>query len=183
MQTPRASRSAVLATLAWLALTTLAAACADKANPVMPPSGPAGPSGGGTNPATSDAQVSEAGAAFEDTAAAAIPDVSALPASCDLLAQNCPKPYGCYPANGVATCQQPGNGPTNGNCTFNNNPPDCRPGLTCIPQANPISNGVCASICDVQNATAACGYGILCNQPLPGFTKAGNVGYCQPSSP
>ena len=165
---------------AALAVATLLSACADKANPVLPPTGGGGP-GGGTSTGASDALTSEAGQVIADTAPYTT-DVPVL-TTCDLLAQDCPKPNGCYPVSGVGRCLPAGIVPTPGSCDTSNNSkqPDCGIGLTCIPSSTLGGAGICTPICDVVSPTTACGFGTPCLQPLPGFPKTGNVGYCQVS--
>jgi hypothetical protein len=170
----------VLAASVWLALAMSVAACSEEGNPVIPPSGGGGPSGGGEATGTGDAlSGGDAGQAVEDTATYATPDSISVAQTCDLLAQDCPPPGGCYPVSGVARCRVPGGVPTQGSCNLGNDQPDCLPGLTCIPSSTLGSAGICTPICDVLNPTATCGFGNVCLQPLPGFPRTGNVGYCQ----
>ena len=160
----------------------MCAGCADKSNPVLPGSGGSNPNGslhgkvvvdgGSSADALADAQDAM------DTSSALDGGVMV----CDLLNPACPnKSDGCYPvvASGTGNCMPAGQAGFTIPCALGEDRQQpCVPGLACIPMSSFGLQDQCLYLCSTVNPIQ-CSPGVVC-QPLPGFPKGSNVGFCMP---
>ena len=156
--------------------------CADTSNPVLPSTG--GPGGLAAGVGSDGGTPGDDTAAASDVQVAAGDDTTSSTCSntCDLIKQDCScRAFGCYPVSGAGRCLPAGGTGVLGTCLLGEDPPSCAPGLTCIALTSTSNIGNCLYLCDPTVPVTSCGIGNLCQQPLPGFSKASNVGYCQPA--
>ncbi|MCY1079570.1 hypothetical protein [Archangium lansingense] len=90
--------------------------------------------------------------------------------TCELLAQDCASPLGCYPSpGGEPVCVTAGAVEDGSPCTYSN---DCRPGSACVKDG---AGRACRRLCRSPSGEPGCTSGRC--EPLQGFT---GVGACVP---
>ncbi len=91
---------------------------------------------------------------------------------CDVLAQDCAAPLGCYPSEtpGAAVCTGIGPRAEGAACDFSN---QCAKGSACV---GPASARVCRTLCRTPSGTPACPSGRTCQ----GLADYPGVGACVP---
>jgi hypothetical protein len=88
---------------------------------------------------------------------------------CDLLAQDCQSPLGCYPTTGTPSCASQGTLADGARCQFSN---QCASGSACVGSGN---EKTCRPLCRLPQGQPSCAQGSC--QPLQGHS---NVGACIP---
>ncbi|MDC0708226.1 hypothetical protein POL68_07065 [Stigmatella sp. ncwal1] len=88
---------------------------------------------------------------------------------CDLLAQNCESPLGCYPTTGKPLCTSQGGRGEGARCEFSN---QCASGSACVRTGEGLT---CRPLCRLPNGQPSCAQGSC--QPLQGHP---DVGACVP---
>ncbi|ADO72668.1 conserved uncharacterized protein [Stigmatella aurantiaca DW4/3-1] len=89
--------------------------------------------------------------------------------ACDLLAQDCESPLGCYPTTGTPACVSQGGRGEGARCEFSN---QCTSGSACVGTSEGLT---CRPLCRTSGGPPSCAQGSC--QPLQGHPE---VGACVP---